>query len=244
MKKGTISVLMPVYNRERMVAAAIRCILLQTYENIQLIVYDDGSKDSTTETVNNFMMTDNRIRLIKAEKNDGVAHARNQLLKATETKIACWMDSDDLSNINRITLQYEFMKKNECSLVFSNYMILRNHEFDAMYKSGRWKNPPFVGDGSKRGFATAMFHVDHVGTFDRNKRLGGEDLTWLNAIENKHKACMMKWMLYYIRFHDDRIGMWKRKLSYLSGYSGVDNSEITQKATYEEMITRYKKETH
>lgn len=232
-----ISVLMPVYNRENFVAQAIESILAQTYQNLELVIFDDGSSDKTVDVIKAFMRKDKRIRLIRGEKNNGVAYARNRLLDETATKYACWQDSDDMSNIHRLKNQFEFALSMKASLVYSFYKIYRGMKLRDI-----WKDPPQKDGENKKGFATVMFEVDRNIRFNENMRLGGEDHSWLKKMEEKAEGfAWVQEVLYYIQFHEDRIGVWKRKLSRLSGYTGVDCSEGEQTQTYEEMINAYKR---
>lgn len=233
-----ISVLMPVYNRENYIRDAITSILRQTYENFELIIYDDGSKDRTIDVIRAFMRQDKRIRLIKGKKNNGVAFARNRLLEAAKTKYACWQDSDDISNIHRLSNQLKIAINLKASLIYCFYGIFREYKFI----KDIWQELPKKEGIIKVGFATAMFEVDKNIKFNENMRLGGEDHDWLKKIEEKMGGfAWVQEVLYYIRFHEDRIGVWKRKLAHLSGYTGVDCSEGEQTQTYEEMIEAYKR---
>ena len=129
-------------------------------------------------------------------------------------------------------------------MAFGNYVIYRGSEFQLKVLAEREyaKIPPYDRKFN-RGFATVMFRIDKVGRFNENKRLGGEDLPWLAEIEknSSNPTVNIGFRLYYIRFHDDRIGAWKRKLASLSGFTGVDCSEGEQAQTYEEMIEAYKR---
>jgi len=232
-----ISVLMPVYNREDLIGDTIISILRQTHENFELIIYDDGSKDKTVDVIEEFMRQDGRIRLVRGEKNNGVAHARNRLLDEVGTKYACWQDSDDMSNIHRLENQLGFALSMKALLVYCFYKIYRGMELPDI-----WRNTPQKDGENKKGFATVMFEADRNIRFNENMRLGGEDHSWLREMEEKTGGfAWVQEVLYYIRFHEDRIGVWKRKLARLSGYTGIDCSEGEQIQTYEEMIEAYKR---
>jgi len=242
MNKEKISVLMPVYNREKYISLAITSILKQTYKNIELIIFDDGSRDQTVAIIRRFMQKDNRIKLIRGEKNNGVAYARNQLIDALETDIVCWQDSDDMSNINKLQMQYDVMDKTNNCLIFTNYKIYNDRDFkeDVVF-SNEWTRSPIIDNKTHRGMATLMFRLDRINKFNENKRLGGEDVEWFKNIPKTNKIIILNRRLYYIRFHEDRIGIWKRKLRNLSGFTDVNESEIEQRnMTYEEMIENYK----
>jgi glycosyltransferase involved in cell wall biosynthesis len=76
-----------------MVGHAIQSVLDQTYQDFEIVVVDDASKDNTEEVVKSF--NDKRVRYIKHERNEGVAAARNTGIKATKSKYVAFQDSDD-----------------------------------------------------------------------------------------------------------------------------------------------------
>lgn len=87
-----VSVIMPVYNVERYVASAIRSVLQQTYNNLELIIVDDGGKDSSLEICRSF--SDPRIRII-SQANRGLAGARNTGIRHARGRFIALLDSDD-----------------------------------------------------------------------------------------------------------------------------------------------------
>ncbi len=90
----TVSVIIPVYNREKHIANAIGSVLKQTYPDFELIISDDGSTDSTLKIVETF--TDHRVRIIKSPINQGAAAARNQGIKQARGNLIAFLDSDDI----------------------------------------------------------------------------------------------------------------------------------------------------
>ena len=74
--KPLVSVIIPTYNRGRLILDSINSVLNQTYKNIELIVVDDCSTDDTEKTVKS--IDDSRIKYIKLEKNSGACVARNK----------------------------------------------------------------------------------------------------------------------------------------------------------------------
>jgi glycosyltransferase involved in cell wall biosynthesis len=89
----TVSVIIPVYNRADTIGRAIRSVLTQTFQNLEIIVIDDGSTDRTCEVVQ--QISDSRIRVIRQTKNQGAAEARNTGMRAAQGKYIAWLDSDD-----------------------------------------------------------------------------------------------------------------------------------------------------
>lgn len=92
-----LSVLMPAYNAERTVAAAVRSTLRAMPDDAELVVLDDGSSDGTAEQVQRAAdgAAGRRVRLIRRE-NGGVAAALNALIAATDSRFVARMDADDL----------------------------------------------------------------------------------------------------------------------------------------------------
>ena len=91
--KPLVSIIMPAYNAENTIVESIGSVLRQTYTNWELIVINDGSKDSTTEVVSE--INDKRIRLIEQE-NGCVAKARNNGINNAKGEYIAFLDSDDL----------------------------------------------------------------------------------------------------------------------------------------------------
>ncbi len=87
-----LSVIVPVYNKEKYVGGCIRSILDQTYKNIEVIIINDGSTDDTAEILKSF--NDNRIKLIEIN-NSGVSTARNIGINNANGKYVIFVDGDD-----------------------------------------------------------------------------------------------------------------------------------------------------
>jgi len=224
-----ISVLIPMFNRELFIEQSLDSILNQTYKNLDIIVYDDGSTDKSVEIIKSFMKKDNRIRLIEGKVNKGVGYARNQLLENCTTKYACWLDSDDISHLKRIELQYSKLN-NKNLLVFTDWVWLH------LIKNS-WQGN--TRNSNSQAFATLMFPVDKDIKFDIDKKLGGEDWDWIKKMKEKYQETNVDKILYYVRFHNDRIGTWKRKIR--EDLGGKIGKEIIDKLSYKELIEYYKK---
>jgi glycosyltransferase involved in cell wall biosynthesis len=105
-----LSVVMPVYNGEKYLEEAINSVLNQTFTDYELLIIDDGSTDSSLKIIHS--IKDSRIRLIKNEKNQGVAYTRNVGLNEAKGEYLAWMDCDDLIEPNRLETQINFLKEN------------------------------------------------------------------------------------------------------------------------------------
>lgn len=89
-----ISVVVPIYNAEKYIRRCVDSILAQSYRNLEVILVDDGSTDSTPGILNEYAEVDERIKVIH-KKNVGHAHSRNKGLEAATGVFITFMDCDD-----------------------------------------------------------------------------------------------------------------------------------------------------
>ena len=86
MEKELISVIIPCYNVEKYIDRCVESVLNQTYRNLEIILVDDGSTDSTGKICDRYSQTDRRIRVVH-QKNGGLSSARNTGLKVATATI-------------------------------------------------------------------------------------------------------------------------------------------------------------
>lgn len=116
--KGLISIIVPVYNVEQYVEKCIQSIVEQTYKNIEIILVDDGSTDSSGKICDDFKTKDNRIKVIH-KKNGGLSDARNAGIKIANGEYIGFVDSDDYIAKDMFETLYNLNKKynSEISIV-------------------------------------------------------------------------------------------------------------------------------
>jgi len=107
-----VSVMMPAYNVENYIKEAIESILNQTFQDYELIIIDDGSTDSTYQVMEYYAQKSNKIRIFKNEKNEGLVYTRNRLLELANGEYLAALDSDDISLLDRLEKQVNFLDKN------------------------------------------------------------------------------------------------------------------------------------
>ena len=90
-----ISVVIPLYNKEKAIAATLQSVLAQTYKDYEVIVVDDGSTDASAEVVQSISAKSNKIRLIQ-KPNGGVCSARNRGIREAKNEYIALLDGDDL----------------------------------------------------------------------------------------------------------------------------------------------------
>ncbi|MBE9167392.1 glycosyltransferase family 2 protein [Pleurocapsales cyanobacterium LEGE 06147] len=135
-----ISVIIPTYNRAHSIGKSINSILIQSYQNFEVIVVDDRSTDNTEEIVKSF--NDPRIKYIRHQHNLGAAVARNTGIEKSRGRYIAFLDSDDEWLPHKLTKQVELLEqcKPEVGVVYTGLEIV--NEFNQIQRT---KVPTYRG---------------------------------------------------------------------------------------------------
>ncbi|WP_270527125.1 glycosyltransferase family 2 protein [Holdemanella biformis] len=109
-KTPLVSVIMSTYNDEEFINESISSILNQTYNNFEFIIINDASNDDTKRILDNLL--DDRLIIIHNKKNQKLAKNLNKAISISKGKYIARMDADDISLINRMSIQVDFMERN------------------------------------------------------------------------------------------------------------------------------------
>lgn len=107
-----LSIIIPIYNAEKYISACLNSILNQTYTNIEIIIIDDGSTDSSLEICNILAQTDHRIKIYH-QSNKGQSAARNRGLKIATGKYITFVDADDEIDIDVYSNNINYLEDNK-----------------------------------------------------------------------------------------------------------------------------------
>ena len=105
-----VTVLIPAYNAEKTLEAALDSVLSQTYHNLEVLLINDGSTDETGEIGLQYSRMDSRIIYIEGEENKKLVKVLNQGLLLAKGKYIARMDADDLCRPDRIRKQVDYME--------------------------------------------------------------------------------------------------------------------------------------
>jgi glycosyltransferase involved in cell wall biosynthesis len=123
-----ISVILPVYQGEKTIKIAVKSILKQTYQNIELIIVNDGSTDKTDEIILKIIKITSeakKIKYIKNEVNSGVYFSRNIGIKASTGEFITMQDADDISDNLRIEKSVSYITKGGFEFILANGQYIR-----------------------------------------------------------------------------------------------------------------------
>ncbi len=115
-----VSIITPLYNSERFVAATIESVLAQTYQHWEMIVINDGSTDNSAHIVAEYATRDPRIKLF-SQPNAGSAAARNNGIRRAAGRYIALLDSDDLWEPNFLEEQIALLTEKKAVLVYSSH---------------------------------------------------------------------------------------------------------------------------
>jgi glycosyltransferase involved in cell wall biosynthesis len=107
--QGLVSVIVPAYNAENFITETLDSALAQTYENIEVIVVDDGSRDLTAAIVKNAARRDRRVKLLR-QQNLGVAAARNLAIERASGEYIAPLDADDVWYPEKVEKQVQALE--------------------------------------------------------------------------------------------------------------------------------------
>lgn len=119
-----ISIITPSYKNEKFISETIESVLTQTYQNWEMIIVDDLSPDNSNKVIEKYIKYDNRIKLIKLNKNSGPAVARNRAIVESKGRYISFLDADDTWFPEKLDKQIQFMNKYNLSFTYSSYDLI------------------------------------------------------------------------------------------------------------------------
>ena len=173
MQADLVSVIIPVYNEERYLAATIRSALAQSYRPMEIIVIDDGSEDGSAEIARRF----SAVRYVY-QKNQGLPAARNAGIEHAQGEFIAYLDADDLWMPEKLTLQVRLLRERpELGYVFTRQRIF----LDAGVERPSWLKPELLEEDTVAYVPSALLArrtvFEQVGKFDPHFDLG-DDSDW------------------------------------------------------------------
>ncbi len=195
-----VTIVFPTFNGSTYIRQAIESCLNQTYRHIELIVIDDGSTDNTVEIINSFQ--DDRLRLIRFEKNRGHIAALNHGFSVSTGDFLAWASDDDYFDPDAITqMVSELNRHPDIDFVYTKYQVIdKNGNY---LRVGRTEDPDYLDKdnciGPCRLWRRKVYEA--VGDFNQEAFLVEDYEYWLRVRE-KFRMKKMDTILFYYRLHE------------------------------------------
>lgn len=201
-----VSVLMPVYNSEQYLTAALASVRAQKFDNFELIVVDDGSTDGSADILARHAAHEPRMRLI-TRSNRGLIATRNELLELASGELIAWMDSDDVSHPERLERQVAAFDSNPELVCLGTNTLLIDPEGNSLGLETFPQDHESITASQLTGggmrFPSTMQRrmiACSVGGFREPFRLG-EDLDYLLRVGERGRLGNLPCTLYFYRQH-------------------------------------------
>ncbi|MBQ9267430.1 MAG: glycosyltransferase family 2 protein [Clostridia bacterium] len=117
MEEKKVSILIPCYNTEKYLSKCLDTVIAQTYQNLEIILLDDGSTDGSFSIMQEYQKKDNRIIVISRE-NKGVAISRNELIEKSTGEYLTFVDSDDYISSDYVSSMMEAIEETSSDMAF------------------------------------------------------------------------------------------------------------------------------
>jgi len=125
-----VSVIIPTYNRYYSLSKAIKCAQSQTLKDIEIIVVDDCSTDRTKSVVKVYSQSDKRIKYFRLDSNSGSPVApRNLGASMAKSDYLAFLDSDDLWEIDKLSIQYKMMLADKTFISYHDLKVNKDNHF-------------------------------------------------------------------------------------------------------------------
>lgn len=232
MLKPRVSVVIPTYNRQKLLLDAIDSVLAQKYKDFEVIVVDDGSTDDTEERLRSYL---GRVRYIK-QKNQGVAAARNAGIRHAKGEYLCFLDSDDIWLPEKLSTQIAFADEHpQYGLIATEIQgIDENKKQVGINKAAKYSiRNGYVADdllfGNWIQTSTVMVPshcLGTVGCFDEDVGQFGEDwLMWMR-IAVRYPIYFLPEPLVLYRYHQESLSSRQSEGQYRSLMRCVDKLSL------------------
>lgn len=218
---SSCSIIMPVYNGEKFIAEAIESVLLQSFQQWELLIVDDASTDDTASMVETFLKRDNRIRFFRNTNNQGVSNSRNRAIAQATGEYIAFLDADDRWHPEKLAIQIAILQKNgdvcytsyafmdaKSNLTGKKYIVPSQIDFRRMLTKNVVGCSTVVMHSGALGqstFRTDFAHEDYVLWLELMQKgcqfVGCTDILVRYRIvggrsSNKAKAAQNRWKIY------------------------------------------------
>jgi glycosyltransferase involved in cell wall biosynthesis len=224
-----VSLITTIYNRENYLPQSIESILTQTHENLELILWDDGSTDDSLEICHHYAQQDPRIRVIPSP-HQGRGPSVAQASALATGKYIGIVDSDDLLAQDALTETVRYLEDHpSIGMVYTDYIIIA--EDDSIKGYGQHCQIPYDKDRLLTEFIIFHFRLMHTHIY---QQIGGFDPEFMYCqdydlclrLSEVTNIAQLKKPLYQYRHHTQSISCEKRIDQIFYGKKAIENAIV------------------
>ena len=179
-----VTIITPCYNSESTLSKTVESVLCQSYANIEYIIIDDCSKDSSYNIALGYL-DDPRVKVLRNAVNSKVAETRNRGLQLANGKYICFLDSDDWWSPMKLKAQVEFMEDNNLCLSYMDYYRVFDNSQMRLVRCPDKADIVDMLCGNVIANLTAMVRRDDIASL-RFLNIGHEDyMYWLSVMRSR-----------------------------------------------------------
>jgi glycosyltransferase involved in cell wall biosynthesis len=202
-----ISIIIPIYNVEKYIKECLDSIIMQTYQNIEIIIVDDGSLDDSASIAQTYSRKDDRI-VIYHKENGGLSSARNFGIEKANGEYLHFVDSDDIVSRYMIENLYEACQKYNSKLAMSQFtkelnLLNENKEINTEFIQGTLKNVVTKMRQPNYLFVSAIGKLYHRSIFNELRFPAGviyeDGAIFLQVIAAAESIVLVSNLNYYYR---------------------------------------------
>ena len=206
-----VSVIIPYYKKKKYIADALKSVLKQTYNNLEiLIIYDDPNKEDLGH-VNNLCLSDRRIKLIINDKNIGAGKSRNIGIEKSNGQFIAFLDADDEWKSNKIEEQIKFMVDNKIDFSHTSYTVINEkNDFISLRRAKNFFDLKDLIKSCDIGLSSVLLNKEILKSYKFPDLKTKEDFVlWLKLLESNIK-------IYGL---DKNLSNWRKSRNSLSSSS-------------------------
>ena len=221
MRKGVVSIVLPIYNVEKYLNRCVKSVINQSYKNLEIILVDDGSPDNCPVLCDEWAKKDNRIKVVH-KKNAGLGYARNTGIENATGEYICFFDSDDYIALDTIEKAYNLATKEESDMVVFGFCYVKANGETGKAVMPHTEKTTFSGEEVQN-----VFLADLIGPDAKN---GKQTDLWMSAWACLYSLEMIQKASW--RFVSEREIISEDVYSLLGLYKYVNRVSVLSEALY------------
>lgn len=218
-----ISVIIPVYNAENTILSCMKSVHNQTYENVEVIIIDDGSSDRSKEIIETYIAEHTLQWLFISRENRGVAKTRNEGIQKSNGEFIAFLDSDDVWLEEKLSKQMALIQETKAVFVSTNIRYVASN---IGYQIYHLKDLLLSNKVCTSTVLVSKVVLDDIGYFNEHMQYSEDYNLWLRIV-NKYPIYIMNEIL--TKYNDNSQGLsshlWKMEKGELSNYKELLNDK-------------------